>query len=552
MTTPRAGRRASDGPAETGVRPFVPKNFYWPKTVQEACACVEQACASNPHTRIRVRGSQHSEANAVYTTGFDPVRGPRPWQQGRVNLILDELLSFELGPEGLAVGAGHHLGPDPYAEGPAQQPVNSLAHKLDELGLALPALGGISHQSLGGFLSTGSAGGSVQHDLTDAISWVRLVDGSGRVRTINRQKHQDVFDAALPSFGLFGIIVEVGFDPALLPRKFDVAMTSQVVSLEKWGIDPFQEGELAKFFRENEYARLLWWPQPHVNKVEAWTGQRVPHDPDRKNPYVSFSPFVQQLAHDLFLHVLNDADLRRNRGGIRAVLRDLESRLEHLHWDAPRGRALHRVPHFRALRRGQWLSTIRPILRLIPNDLLVGGFLNLFLLDESHDDLQDIWYRALPHDNQIDDNVIPVVFTEMWTDLDRSHEVMRTLKRLFKAQGLDATGTMCVEIYAAKKRTAWMSPAHDVDVLRVDPFVFGAGKRTHAQARRFFRQHWEALSRFDFRNHWGKVLPPAAGPTGVAYRKKTFPRLADFLDLRRDFDPEGVFLNDYWREHLGF
>jgi hypothetical protein len=36
----------------------------------------------------------------------------------------------------------------------------SLCYALQQRGYALPDLGGISHQSVGGFLSTGSAGGT--------------------------------------------------------------------------------------------------------------------------------------------------------------------------------------------------------------------------------------------------------------------------------------------------------------------------------------------------------------------------------------------------------
>jgi len=132
----------------------------------------------------------------------------------------------------------------------------------------LAALGGISHQSLAGFLSTGSAGGSVKYDLTDAITWIRLVDGSGQLRTIGRGDPH--FDAVLAALGLFGIIVEVGFSTRKgvaepLPGRYDVKMTSDVSRLEDWDVEPFEKGQLARFFRDNEYARVLWWPQPMVD-----------------------------------------------------------------------------------------------------------------------------------------------------------------------------------------------------------------------------------------------------------------------------------------------
>lgn len=224
--------------AGTGVRDFVDSNFYWPKSVKDVCQCVKAAAKSRPPGKVRVRGSQHSEQASVYTTGFDPVGGPAP--TGRVvNLILDYLLGFSVTRDVIAVEAGHHLGADPYAHGPAKNPANSLIFKLNELGYALPALGGISHQSLGGFLSTGSAGGSVQHELTEAISWIKLVDGKGNLIKINRTAPH--FKAVLPSLGLFGIIVEVGFSRRALPDRFDVSMTSSVGPLTSWEVDPFRK-----------------------------------------------------------------------------------------------------------------------------------------------------------------------------------------------------------------------------------------------------------------------------------------------------------------------
>jgi D-arabinono-1,4-lactone oxidase len=489
-------------PAGRSVRDFVDSNFYWPTSIEDVCRCVKEVAAASPPGKIRVRGSQHSEEGAVYTTGFDPLEGPAPSAR-RVNLILDHLLGFKVSENEIAVESGHHLGPDPYAIGPAQVPANSLGHKLNRLGLALPALGGISHQSLAGFLSTGSAGGSLKYDLTDAIRWIKLVDGKGHLRVFRRT--DKVFDAILPSLGLFGIIVEVGFSRKALPKWFDVRMTSTVKPIFEWEVNPFAPNQLADFFRQHEYARLLWWPQPMVNKIEVWTGKRAPYDRRlRRRPYKSFSHKVQQLAHWLYQYFFANPDLLR----------------------------LRKSSH-------TW------------KEMLVAGLLNLFLEDKTEIDLCDHWDRALPHDNQISDQCIPVVFTEMWIDLNKADQVMRKLRDLFVNKRLAATGTMCFEIYVAKKRSAWLSPAHDTDVLRIDPFMYWRDKRAHRSAHNFFELHWNVLKEFDFRCHWGKALPPANGPTGASYRRVTFPKLAAFLRLRESFDPDNIFLTEYWESHLG-
>ena len=176
--------------------------------------------------------------------------------------------------------------------------------------------------------------------------------------------------------------------------------------------------------------------------------------------------------------------------------------------------------------------------------------INLFIQDEDQPDLYDDWHQGLPHDNQIDDDKMPVIFTECWVPLSRAHEVMRELRRLFDAHRLAATGTRCVEIYPAKARTAWLSAAHEVDVVRVDRFVFWIDETTGETAvKHFFPLCWQALQKFDYRSHWGKELDP--DPAAVALRHRAFPKLVEFKRLRERYDPKGIFLNRYWRDRLG-
>jgi len=147
---------------------------------------------------------------------------------------------------------------------------------------------------------------------------------------------------------------------------------------------------------------------------------------------------------------------------------------------------------------------------------------------------------------------MPVLFTEMWVELEKAHEAMCALQGLFDRERLHATGMMCLEIYAAKERTTWLSPSFGYPVLRIDPFVFRVDDDTRQEAIDcFFPKHWKALEPLNFRCHWGKILSPPDSPTGVEYRHKNFPRLKDFLELREKYDPYGVFLTEYWCKHLG-
>ena len=56
-----------------------------------------------------------------------------------------------------------------------------------------------------------------------------------------------------------------------------------------------------------------------------------------------------------------------------------------------------------------------------------------------------------------------------------------------------------------------------------------------------------------FRLHWGKFQPmDARGHRDwVDFFAAQYPRWDDFLELRRERDPNNIFLNAYWRDRFG-
>jgi xylitol oxidase len=56
----------------------------------------------------------------------------------------------------------------------------------------------------------------------------------------------------------------------------------------------------------------------------------------------------------------------------------------------------------------------------------------------------------------------------------------------------------------------------------------------------------EQLEPFSPRPHWGKLS--SVSPADVAAR---YPRLADFRELARRYDPRGKFLNKFVEPYLG-
>jgi D-arabinono-1,4-lactone oxidase len=165
-------------------------------------------------------------------------------------------------------------------------------------------------------------------------------------------------------------------------------------------------------------------------------------------------------------------------------------------------------------------------------------------------------------DNQADDVLLWSQFTELWVPLRRSAELV-ALVRAYFAEPADAresyrrTGLYAYELYAAKPSTGWVHPAYTDGsdewadgALRLDVFWFADNFEDPRE--RFYPQFWDLLSNhgMPFRCHWGKELPMST-PEAPSPVIAQYPRWDDWLGLRGELDPDGVFLTDYWRARLG-
>lgn len=266
--------------------------FYHPTNEQQIIAIIQEARARGQ--QVRVRGSGHSVAAAVYTSNF---------QKGMAgasgfNLMLDQMRAVTFHEETAASGeilvtaeAGCNLGQDPHDPSATSTWANSLFAQINAKGWAFPDTGGIIHQTVAGFISTGSAGGSLEDSVGDAIHAIRFIDGTGQVQYASREKNPELFEAAGVSLGLLGIITAVTFRCV---RNFAIQGTEVTSSVQACAIDLFGPGDkitgkpsLQQFLEQTEYARLLWWPQRGVEKMVVWQGKRIPYDPNMKvEPYV--------------------------------------------------------------------------------------------------------------------------------------------------------------------------------------------------------------------------------------------------------------------------
>jgi hypothetical protein len=590
--------------------------FEHPEDTAAVIRLVRRALANG--TPLRVRGSYHSEQGSVLSDA------PRA-----VHVMIDRLQAFELkegeSPPTVRVGAGVSMGGDPLAPQPKGQaagnpqadPKRSLFHQLHERGWALPITGGISHQTISGFLATGADGGSIQHSFPRAVQSISFVNGLAELVTSHRDPAKSSagappLPAVLTSLGLFGIVTEVVLE---LEKTFDVGGLRSVQPVRTGDflvadrVDGAADARptLTDFFVQKEYARALWWPEPGVERIELWDAHRLD---DLKNPEPEYdprrnlpdqrsgvpTPLLQVVANALLRLIARLNEDEKDDPGAKSLLGVMESALaskqdmlsalldsgplpndDAAKWGWPELRAL-----LKDLRDRLASGKPREVLRGQPGDTpsidsefpnrtlkdrVVTGVINLFVtlspraLSSFQDEkgftrnacgalFRDRWHLGLPMDNPVEDRLLPVTFTEVWLPLRHAQAALAALRAEFLAKGLKSTGTFTIELYAAKGSDAWLSPAYETDVLRIDPFWCDNEDELGRQA--YFEVFWRVLSDpgFEARLHWGKALPQDYNAS-TSTRWKGYPMLADFLKLRKGQDPGGLFLTEYWRRHLG-
>src|SRR5205807_10429427 len=99
-----------------------------------------------------------------------------PDSRSGLNLVLDKLCDIVIDPlkKTVQVQAGCNLGFNPYDPTCTSTLSNSLFYQLDREGLAFPDMGGIILQTVAGFVSTGSSGGSLKYAVGDQIQAMNL------------------------------------------------------------------------------------------------------------------------------------------------------------------------------------------------------------------------------------------------------------------------------------------------------------------------------------------------------------------------------------------
>ena len=490
---------------------------YHPSTEEELAALVKHA--SDTGKQLRVMGSTHSVWKAIVTDNFAGSVTP----ENEITVVLDRYTKvFPVQPGNLVeVQAGCHVGlsptrpvqariierpansdvrqPSPWHEGSWEASLTSTLHHRDKL--ALPDLGGISHQTVAGFISTGSAGGTVKWSVHEAIEKLRVIDGLGNVKEISKTQDPDWFRAAGIGMGLCGVISTITFK--CIPT-YDIVGSETVSAtmlsddMDFYGDRP-QSGlpSLEKFLLETDYCRLMWWPQKNFDRLVVWQAKREPYDEKRDlNPYEEIAHFpvlMQTLASGVYT-VLGHLDepeaavehLKHLRSSATEI--DWKAVKEWIHrlgkppidpslpeepqklfpWASAIIEVLKGDRHPAVTLGAAWIVVIEflvttgddflafalkmPILRdlfkrlgaLVPSH--IDSILALFVSTEKDgapktQQFVERGFLGLPMDNQMDDLLMPTWFTELWVPFTpgdgKLQESIKILRKHFDADGTD-------------------------------------------------------------------------------------------------------------------
>jgi hypothetical protein len=544
--------------------------FYHPATEAEISALVNKASQEN--LGIRCRGAAHSLAHAIYT---DPGPGEpqlpnevseqKPPIGPNLNIMFDQYANLEWIDQQkgiIEVEAGIHLGYDPEDPTGTSTLANSLLYQIFAKGFTLSDLGGISHQTVSGFLMTGSSGGSLWYGIEENIIGISIIDGKGQAEWFTND--QDEFGAIVLSLGLLGIVSKIRLK--LEPNYFIYGQQiTYPTALPACPIDLFGSGSPGKpslqdYLLKTPYSRILWWPQEKVERVVIWEASRgaaMPvFDPA---PYEEFADNglvtnVEQLGASMLFTMLGN----RSFAVVWQKLKPSFAEFRHLtalSWgNGFLGKACAGLITFILQIIGFLLCLFLMMFPAILHTLYapVVDVLQPLTKKGKAQLFMDYTYSSLPMDNGANDIMMGTEFTEIWIPLSDTQRAMQLLNNMFKEGKYKSTGYYSTELYAGKQNSCWLSPAYERDVFRIDFFWFSTNEGNPAARDGFFSQFWERLEQenIPFRLHWAKFLPEYDYGRWATYFRSQYPRWDDFMALRAKRDPQNIFLNDYWSLHL--
>ena len=593
---------------------------YHPSCEDQIVNLVKYAYAKS--MQLRVRGSGHSIPKAIYTDVCESEKVDVSFTPPKenINVKLDnycKVLEFPKAnddPPKVTAQAGIRIGEQDRNDKNSTVE-NSLGYQLHKIGYSISDMGGISRQTISGFLCTGSSGSSIKYDLGHHVYALRIIDGTGDIYTVSRDdENPDHFNAALVSLGVLGVVSTVTLT---CDKSFYIHGAQRCDCLEESYVDIFNDDPssgppaastatastgdekkrigLTTFLKEAHYGRILWWPQrfkytsssdvgvdqSYVKpRLQIWQATRCEVEPLKPKPFKLFPSTELQILYSYLMTLQgNLTDLKK----VSELMREKDERfttlmVEELQEDYEmREKFAKELTGVIKMINELFATVINGIIAQIHDpkvlEMLGPAFSALSVqllfapLDKYLPMLQpikfhDYGWHGVSMDRTVDDVLTPTMFTELWVPLIYATKATKALEEHFSQKGstYKNTGNSAWEIYSSDKSNGWMSMSYSngkddwrEGVVRIDPYWFVANE---GSSRVLYQPIWELFLKkgIPYRLHWGKVLPAMDDKTKDWQKllvADNYPRFKDFLAFREEKDPHNIFLNSYWKHWLG-
>ncbi|MBS1916952.1 MAG: FAD-binding protein [Bacteroidetes bacterium] len=514
--------------------------LYHPASESDIISLVQYAVQNK--LQVRVTGAAQSVSGAIFTDGFS-LQNNNP-ATNNINILLDQMRSvtFDDANMQVTVQAGCNLGFNPYDPAKVSTPENGLFYQLNQKGWSIQNVSDAIHQTVSGFISTASSAASLAHSFDECIVAVRIIDGNGTATTFTKSASlTDPFYGVGVSLGLLGIAVSVTLQ--CVPA-FNIIGTETVTKTAECPFDFYGNGSstlpsMQTFLTSTEFVRMLWRPISTLQRVITWQARTMqtsdynqqtgPPNDFKPKPYVPIFHGPSAMP-GLYMGSETVANV-----GYSLIA----------NWPEWLYEIFGNNPAADFIKMG--VNAAAPYLY----PLLCDFYFPCNDSSRPPQQFWDNWLGSLPMDTvEFSNNLMDLVYTEFWIDINQTEQVINILQNYFTEKGMSATGFYCFEILGAKSSNFWLSPAYNQQSVRIN--IMQWLSKTVSPVV-FYQQFWDLLkqSNINYRLHWGKYLPPPTSGENAAFITSQYPMWNNFIALRNQMDPNGIFLNTYWKMQLG-
>ncbi|EXJ92313.1 D-arabinono-1,4-lactone oxidase [Capronia epimyces CBS 606.96] len=376
--------------------------------------------------------------------------------------------------------------------------LHNLNLALAKHGYTLPNLGSIDVQSVAGVISTGTHGSSLKHGLvSESITSLTVLLSNSQLVTCSATKNPQLFRAALLSLGSLGIIVEITLQAV---PDFNVAWSQSLQTLssvlESWDTD---------LWTQKEFTRV-WW-LPYLGRAVVWRGSKTDSPPRAPNSSFYGGAFGYYVYHNL-LYLSNT---------FPRILPWIEWFVFGMQYGFKPGSFI--------------TSAVQPAREGLLMDCLYSQFVNEWALPLSKG--PEAIARLAAWINHDDETArIPISSKGVWVHCPVEVRVTHTSRNVPNPSGV----------------RPYLDPTvPDGPTLYLNATLYRPYGRDPPCHERYYQAFEYLMQELGGRPHWAKNF---AYTTSAQFGAMYGQDMIDFLQVRDESDPDGMFLGEWHRRTL--